>query len=104
LDQQVSENYTQELVMPIFEPKQGCIRIGGPDYTELSLHAIQPGSGSFCDLIYSRPIQENIRYGVWVLKMKKSKKLLELREPMILSFSLVRGIMKRSVKEATFYP
>ena len=53
------------LLCRFFEPKQGFIRIGGQDYTELSLHAIQSRIGIVLQTphLFSGSIQENIRYG-----------------------------------------
>lgn len=51
--------------MPIFEPKRGTIRIGGRDYTELSLLAIQSRIGIVLQTphLFSGSILDNIRYG-----------------------------------------
>ena len=48
-----------------YEPKQGTIRIGGWDYTELTLHAIQSRIGVVLQTphLFSGTIRENIRYG-----------------------------------------
>jgi ATP-binding cassette subfamily B protein len=48
-----------------YEPKRGTIRIGGRDYTELSLHAIQSRIGVVLQTphLFSGTIRENIRYG-----------------------------------------
>ncbi len=48
-----------------YEPKRGVIRIGGRDYTELSLHAIQSRLGVVLQSphLFSGTIRENIRYG-----------------------------------------
>jgi len=53
------------LVCRFYEPKAGTIRIGGRDYTELSLHAIQSRIGVVLQTphLFSGPIRENIRYG-----------------------------------------
>ena len=53
------------LLCRFFEPKQGSIFIGGRDYTELSLHAIQSRIGIVLQTphLFSGTIQENIRYG-----------------------------------------
>ena len=53
------------LLCRFFEPKQGSICIGGRDYTELSLHAIQSRIGIVLQTphLFSGTIQENIRYG-----------------------------------------
>ncbi len=53
------------LVCRFYEPKRGAIRIGGRDYTELSLHAIQSRIGVVLQTphLFSGPIRENIRYG-----------------------------------------
>ncbi len=53
------------LLCRFFEPKQGSIYIGGRDYTELSLHAIQSRIGIVLQTphLFSGTIQENIRYG-----------------------------------------
>ena len=53
------------LVCRFYEPKQGSIRIGGRDYRELSLHAIQSRVGVVLQTphLFSGSIRENIRYG-----------------------------------------
>lgn len=53
------------LVCRFYEPKQGVIRFGGRDYTELSLHAIQSRIGVVLQTphLFSGTIRENIRYG-----------------------------------------
>ena len=53
------------LVCRFYEPQAGTIRIGGRDYTELSLHAIQSRIGVVLQTphLFSGTIRENIRYG-----------------------------------------
>jgi ATP-binding cassette subfamily B protein len=53
------------LLCRFYEPKAGMIRIGGRDYTELSLHAIQSRIGVVLQTphLFSGTIRENIRYG-----------------------------------------
>ena len=53
------------LVCRFYEPQAGVIRIGGRDYTELSLHAIQSRIGVVLQTphLFSGTIRENIRYG-----------------------------------------
>lgn len=53
------------LLCRFYEPKGGVIRIGGRDYTELSLHAIQSRIGVVLQTphLFSGTIRENIRYG-----------------------------------------
>ena len=53
------------LVCRFYEPQAGAIRIGGRDYTELSLHAIQSRIGVVLQTphLFSGAIRENIRYG-----------------------------------------
>ncbi|MCX7682894.1 MAG: ABC transporter ATP-binding protein/permease, partial [Anaerolineae bacterium] len=53
------------LLCRFYEPKRGVIRIGGRDYTELSLHAIQSRIGVVLQTphLFSGTIRENIRYG-----------------------------------------
>jgi ATP-binding cassette subfamily B protein len=53
------------LLCRFYEPKRGVIRIGGQDYTELSLHAIQSRIGVVLQTphLFSGAIRENIRYG-----------------------------------------
>jgi ATP-binding cassette subfamily B protein len=53
------------LVCRFYEPKQGAIRIGGRDYRELTLHAIQSRIGVVLQTphLFSGTIRENIRYG-----------------------------------------
>jgi ATP-binding cassette subfamily B protein len=48
-----------------YEPKKGVIRIGGRDYTELSLNAIQSRIGIVLQTphLFSGTIRDNIRYG-----------------------------------------
>jgi ATP-binding cassette subfamily B protein len=53
------------LVCRFYEPRAGEIRIGGRDYTELSLQAIQSRLGVVLQTphLFSGTIRENIRYG-----------------------------------------
>ena len=53
------------LLCRFYEPKRGVIRIGGLDYTALSLHAIQSRIGMVLQTphLFSGSIRENIRYG-----------------------------------------
>jgi ATP-binding cassette subfamily B protein len=53
------------LVCRFYEPKRGLIRLGGRDYTELSLHAIQSRIGMVLQTphLFSGTVRENIRYG-----------------------------------------
>ncbi len=53
------------LLCRFYEPKEGVIRIGGRDYTGLTLHAIQSRLGVVLQTphLFSGSIRENIRYG-----------------------------------------
>jgi ATP-binding cassette, subfamily B, bacterial len=53
------------LLCRFYEPKHGVIRIGGDDYTNLSLQAIQSRIGVVLQTphLFSGSIRENIRYG-----------------------------------------
>ncbi len=53
------------LMCRFYEPKRGAIRIGGRDYTALSLHAIQSRIGVVLQTphLFSGTVRENIRYG-----------------------------------------
>jgi ATP-binding cassette subfamily B protein len=53
------------LICRFYEPRRGAIRIGGRDYTDLSLHAIQSRIGIVLQTphLFSGTIRENIRYG-----------------------------------------
>jgi ATP-binding cassette subfamily B protein len=53
------------LLCRFYEPRRGTICIGGQDYTELSLHAIQSRVGVVLQTphLFSGNIRENIRYG-----------------------------------------
>ncbi|MFB0533883.1 MAG: ABC transporter ATP-binding protein [Anaerolineae bacterium] len=53
------------LLCRFYEPKRGTIRVGGQDYTRLSLHAIQSRIGVVLQTphLFSGTIRENIRYG-----------------------------------------
>lgn len=53
------------LICRFFEPKRGVIRIGGLDYTALTLHSIQSRIGVVLQTphLFSGTIRENIRYG-----------------------------------------
>lgn len=53
------------LLCRFYEPKEGQVRIGGRDYRELSLHAIQSRIGVVLQTphLFSGSIRENIRYG-----------------------------------------
>jgi len=53
------------LLCRFYEPKGGAIRIGGRDYTELNLHAIQSRIGVVLQTphLFSGTIRENLRYG-----------------------------------------
>ena len=51
--------------MPLLRAEAGAIRIGGDDYTKLTLHAIQSRIGIVLQTphLFSGTIRENIRYG-----------------------------------------
>lgn len=53
------------LICRFYEPKAGLIRIGGLDYTSLTLHGIQSRIGMVLQTphLFSGTIRENIRYG-----------------------------------------
>ena len=53
------------LLCRFFEPKDGFIKIGGHDYREFSLHAIQSRIGVVLQTphLFSGTVRENIRYG-----------------------------------------
>jgi ATP-binding cassette subfamily B protein len=53
------------LICRLFEPKGGVIRIGGLDYTALTLHGIQSRIGTVLQTphLFSGTVRENIRYG-----------------------------------------
>ncbi len=53
------------LICRFYEPRRGTIRIGGRDYRELSLHAIQSRIGVVLQTphLFSGTVRENIRYG-----------------------------------------
>jgi ATP-binding cassette subfamily B protein len=53
------------LLCRFYEPKEGLIRIGGRDYTELTLHALQSRIGMVLQTphLFSGSVRENIRYG-----------------------------------------
>jgi len=53
------------LLSRFYEPRRGTIRIGGQDYKELSLHAIQSRIGVVLQTphLFSGTIRENLRYG-----------------------------------------
>ncbi len=53
------------LLCRFYEPKRGVIRLGGRDYTGLTLHAIQSRLGVVLQTphLFSGAIRENIRYG-----------------------------------------
>lgn len=53
------------LVCRFYEPKRGVIRIGGRNYRDLSLHAIQSRIGVVLQTphLFSGSIRDNIRYG-----------------------------------------
>jgi ATP-binding cassette, subfamily B, bacterial len=53
------------LLCRFYEPKKGTIHIGGRDYRELSLHAIQSRLGIVLQTphLFSGTVRENIRYG-----------------------------------------
>ena len=53
------------LVCRFYEPTAGVIRIGGRDYTELSLHGIQSRVGVVLQTphLFSGTVRENVRYG-----------------------------------------
>jgi ATP-binding cassette subfamily B protein len=53
------------LMCRFYEPKRGVVRIGGRDYTELSMHAIQSRIGVVLQTphLFSGTIRENLRYG-----------------------------------------
>jgi len=53
------------LICRFYEPKEGCIKIGGRDYREYNLHAIQSRIGVVLQTphLFSGTVRENIRYG-----------------------------------------
>ena len=53
------------LICRFYEPTEGVIRIGGRDYTELTLNAIQSRLGVVLQTphLFSGTVRENIRYG-----------------------------------------
>jgi ATP-binding cassette subfamily B protein len=53
------------LACRFYEPKEGVIRIGGTDYTQFSLNAIQSRIGVVLQTphLFSGSVRENIRYG-----------------------------------------
>jgi len=53
------------LVSRFYEPKQGTIRFGGRDYTELTLHSLQSRIGMVLQTphLFSGTIRDNVRYG-----------------------------------------
>jgi ATP-binding cassette subfamily B protein len=53
------------LLCRFYEPRRGEVRLGGRDYTELSLHGIQSRVGVVLQTphLFSGNIRENIRYG-----------------------------------------
>jgi ATP-binding cassette subfamily B protein len=53
------------LICRFYEPKHGAIRIGGRDYTELTMHGIQSRIGVVLQTphLFSGTIRENLRYG-----------------------------------------
>ncbi|MGB8648155.1 MAG: ABC transporter ATP-binding protein [Anaerolineae bacterium] len=53
------------LLSRFYEPRSGTIRIGGRDYTDLTLHGIQSRIGVVLQTphLFSGTIRENIRYG-----------------------------------------
>jgi ATP-binding cassette subfamily B protein len=53
------------LICRFYEPKRGTICIGGRDYTDLTLHAIQSRIGIVLQTphLFSGSVRENIRYG-----------------------------------------
>jgi len=53
------------LIGRFYEPNRGTIRIGGRDYTELTLHGIQSRVGVVLQTphLFSGTIRENVRYG-----------------------------------------
>jgi ATP-binding cassette subfamily B protein len=53
------------LVSRFYEPKNGVIRIGGRDYTELTMNSIQSRLGVVLQTphLFSGSIRENLRYG-----------------------------------------
>jgi ATP-binding cassette subfamily B protein len=53
------------LLCRFYEPTTGVIRIGGRDYTQLSMHAIQSRIGVVLQTphLFSGTVRENIRYG-----------------------------------------
>ncbi len=53
------------LICRFYEPKQGVIRIGGVDYTQMTQHAVQSRIGIVLQTphLFSGTIRDNIRYG-----------------------------------------
>lgn len=56
---------TVNLLCRFYEPKEGAIKIGGHDYREYSLHAIQSRIGVVLQTphLFSGTVRDNIRYG-----------------------------------------
>lgn len=68
------------LLCRFFEPRKGNIRIGGRDYKELSLNAIQSRIGIVLQTphLFSGTIRENIRYGKLDASDKEVEKAAEI--------------------------
>ena len=90
------------LLCRFYEPKAGVIRIGGRDYTELSLHAIQSRIGVVLQTphLFSAPSARTSATGGWTLPTRRSKRQPSWPAPTTSSSPWKRATTRRWVRAA----
>ncbi len=85
------------LLCRFYEPKNGVIRIGGVDYTDLSMHDIQSRIGIVLQTphLFSGTIRENIRYG----KLDATDEEIESAAKTAGADEFIRGMEKGYLQE-----
>ena len=85
------------LLCRFYEPKNGVIRIGGVDYTDLTMHDIQSRIGIVLQTphLFSGSIRENIRYG----KLDATDEEIESAAKTAGADEFIRGMEKGYLQE-----
>ena len=85
------------LLCRFYEPKNGVIRIGGVDYTDLTMHDIQSRIGIVLQTphLFSGTIRENIRYG----KLDATDEEIESAAKTAGADEFIRGMEKGYLQE-----
>jgi ATP-binding cassette, subfamily B, bacterial len=85
------------LLCRFYEPKNGIIRIGGVDYTDLTMHDIQSRIGIVLQTphLFSGTIRENIRYG----KLDATDEEIESAAKTAGADEFIRGMEKGYLQE-----